>query len=215
MWSAVVGAVVGAIALAWRGLPPDPARVSSLREIPAIEYFTSTRSCSEIEQARSHLEGLSRRYLYAIQVRQSEILQTTRTRGSTGTAATPATRDQVVEDLEQGIRDFAGTGEEPALTQALLMLLASDGAHERWVDVYLAFLYRRPTEELVGRVAGTAITSGRVAGRMEDVLTGLRHVAEIPLDFPAKRPVLSALSGATLATTQPSCPPTHHRDRRG
>lgn len=207
--------LVAVTVLARRQPALDGALRSSLRELPRLEYFACARSFSEVEQVRSRLEALSFRHLYAVQVSQAALRQQTRPGEGAGGGTVTASGAALVRSLEEGLREFGGTGQEPAFTQALLLLLAAEGDHDRWVALYLDFLYQRSTEALVGRFAGTAVTAGRTTGRLPEVIAGLRHVADIPRDFPGKREVLRALSGAVLAATPTPCPPTPHSGRPG
>ncbi len=180
-----------------------------MNEIPPLEYFASAKSFSEVEQARAQLQALSSRYLFAVQVRQAVASRGSDASKVGGVSAGAVGVSQTVQELEEAIREFRGTGEEPGLTDGLLICLASERSYERWIDVYLDLLYRRPTEEVVGVLANAAVTAGQATGRLEEVLDGFRHVSSIPFDFEAKRRVQSALAGGVLARAE------HNRETPG
>ncbi len=191
----ILTATAGAAAFGLRGLAPARTLTSPLDEVPPLEYFASAKSFSEVEPARARLQALSRRYLYAVQVRQAVALRGHRASEVGGVSAGAACVSQTVQELEEATRGFRGTGEEPVLTHGLLICLASEHRYERWIDVYLDLLYRHPTEEVVGVLANAAVTAGRATGRLEEVLDGFRHVSSIPFDFEAKHRVQAALAG--------------------
>lgn len=185
--SVVLCVGLGSVGFALRGLAPLSTMVSLQRDVPRLEYFASAQSFSEVEQVRAQLEALSRRHLYMLQVRQVEALQGARAGGTGGKATGRDAVGQVVQELGQAIQEFQGTGEEAKLTNGLLILLASEGSYGRWLDVYLDLLYRRPTEDVVGRLTETAVVAGRETDRLDEVLRGFRHLAQIPMDFEGRR----------------------------
>lgn len=193
----------GSVGIGLRGLAPNPSLSSARQEVPPLDYFASSRSFSEVEQARTHLKALSSRYLYLAQVHQSEVQQGCAASLDSGGTPTAKRFNRIAQDLEAGIREFRGTGEEAVLTKGLLNVLASEGDYARWTDVYLDFLYRCPTEETVGRLAQTAVVAGRAAGRLEDVLEGFRHISRIPFDFEARRRVQAILTGVAITQAAP------------
>lgn len=199
----VLAVAAGAAGFGLRSLGPASTVSSARQEIPPLDYFASSGSFSEVEQTRTHLKALSSRYLYLAQVHQAEALQRCSTGPDTSALSTSQRFNPIVDDLQAGLREFRGTGEEAVLTQGLLNVLASEGDYARWTDVYLDLLYRRPTEEAVGRLASTAVAAGRAAGRLESVLEGFRHVGRIPFDFETKRRVQAVLTGVTLTQAAP------------
>ena len=193
----VLLAALGSVGAVLRGLAPHGTEASPACDIPRLEYFASAQSFSEVEQARTQLQALSRRHLYVLQVRWVEALCGTRATGASGIPTGLEGVSQLISELEERISEFRGTGEEPVLTNGLLILLAGAGSYERWLDVYLDLLYRRPTEDAVGRLADAAVMAGRATGRLEEVLEGFRHLSRIPFDFECKRRVQAALAGHT------------------
>lgn len=192
-------AVAGGTGFALRGFVAGSGGASPLAVVPRAEYFASAESFSEVDQMRTRLRALALRYLYWVQVRDVESVQGVRTAGRAGGVAMAEVHAQARRELEEGLAEFRGTGEEPVLTHGLLLLLASEGDHARWVEVYLDLLYRRPTEHLVGQLAPTALIAGRACGRLDAVLEGFRQVTHIPLEFEAKHRVQSALAGGVIA----------------
>lgn len=206
---ALAGAL-GGLGVAWHRLTRPEIVVSSAHDIPPLEYFASPSSFSEVEQARARLQALARRQLYELQLRQAELLRAAQTDEPGQRAQAAAALRQLAAELEQVLGEFRGTGEEPLLTAGLLTLLASERAQARWLDVYLRLLYQRPTEPLVGRLAGEAVAAGRATGRLDEVLAALRHVTRIPFEFEGRQAVQAALAGftPTNSTRFPAPPPS-------
>lgn len=192
-------AMAGGAGFALRGFVSGSGGTSLLAVVPRPEYFASADSFSEVDQTRTRLQALALRYLYWVQVRDVEGVQGVRAAGRAGDISTAEVHARARRELEEGLVEFRGTGQEPVLTHGLLLLLASQGDPVRWVEVYLDLLYRRPTETLVGQMAPTALVMGRACGRLDAVLEGLRHVAQLPLDFEAKHRVQAALAGGLVA----------------
>lgn len=111
-------------------------------------------------------------------------------------------RQSIVRDLERGIEEFKDTPEELVLIEDLLLQLRSGGQANRWLDVYLEVLYRRPTEDLVASQFVTARQMAQATDRESEVATGFQHLLGIPLDFPAKR-LLKEQESRAMALDQP------------
>lgn len=219
-------AAVSAVGVALRHLAPREAATSPRHDIPHLEYFASAQSFSEVEQTRAQLRALSRRYLYSLQVRQVDALRGVSAGGAIPAASGGAGDSPLVREVEEAIREFRGTGEELVLAQGLLILLASEGAYVRWLELYLDLLYRRPTEDVVGRLADTAVMAGRATGRLGEVFEAFRHVCRIPLAFGSKARLQALLGDQELAVppatprgfqafSEPGHPPLGPSDRSG
>lgn len=196
-------AIAGGAGFALRGVVSGSGGTSPLALVPRAEYFASADSFSEVDQTRARLRALALRYLYWVQVRDVEGVQDLRATGTAGGLPTAEVHARARQELEEGVAEFRGTGEEPVLTHGLLLLLASEGDPARWIEVYLDLLYRRPTERLVGQMAATAVVMGRACGRLDAVLEGFRQVTHIPLEFEAKHRVEAALAGGVVAQAGP------------
>lgn len=191
-----VASALGILGFARFQPPPPEALFSSAREIPPLDYFASVSSFSEVEQARAQLQALARRSLYVLQLRQTE-LQRALHAGDSGQQAQIASQmRQLVTDYERALEEFHDTSEEPELAAGLLHVLASLQESDRWLDVYLELLYRRPTEPVIGRLAGRALAAGRASGRLEEVERAFRYVVRIPLEFESKTMVQATLKGS-------------------
>lgn len=191
--------IAGGAGFALRGFVSGSGGTSPLALVPRTEYFASADSFSEVDQMRTRLRALALRYLYWVQVRDVESVQGLRAAGVAAVIPTAEVHARARRELEEGVAEFRGTGEEPVLTHGLLLLLASEGDHARWIEVYLDLLYRRPTEKLIGQMAPTALVMGRAGGRLDAVLEGFRQVTHIPLEFEAKHRVQSALAAGVIA----------------
>jgi hypothetical protein len=187
----------GTLGLYLRDWTASPTHSGNPSSLPDLDFFVRPRSFSEIETTRAELEGLALRF-------RTE----TRARHLSLTGKSPAERQTVIAELERGIAEFKETPEEFYLVQDLLLLLRSQGQNDRWLDVYLDILYRRPTQDLLATFLDTAQRLARETGRESEVDSGFRHLLQIPLDFPAKRLLQethahAALNSSRAATTGP------------
>lgn len=202
----LLAAATGYLGFAARGLLPRQVTSSSLQEVPPVELFYVPRSFSEVEQTRARLQALGSQCLYRQYLDRLHLLQARRSRNEPDPP--PGQRfPQSIRALEQSLEEFRGTGEELTLTHALLTLLRQEQLADRWLEVYLDSLYHHPTADLVGQEARRALDLARSVNREKELLEALRHIADIPFDFPAKRSVLLALGGDTWAGLSPSPPP--------
>lgn len=144
-----------------------------------LDYFTRPGSFSEVEATRADLEGLAYRYRSEIRTRFLYTPETVR--------PVAQRRSSVIAELEQGAKEFRDAPGESFLVQDLLLLLKQSGDYNRWLNVYLDLLYRRPTEEVLGLFAKEAQQLGSATGRTAEVESALRHLLEIPIESPAKR----------------------------
>ncbi len=144
-----------------------------------LDLFTRPESFSEIEASRTDMEGLASRYRAEIRTRYLYAADRTQ----------PAARrrSSVIAELERGVEEFRNTPGESLVLQDLLLLLRQAGEYDRWLNVYLEMLYRRPTEEMIGILAREAQELGTAVGRAAEVDAALRHVLEIPREFPSKQ----------------------------
>lgn len=157
-----------------------------------LDYFTRPGSFSEVEATRADLEGLASRYRAEIRTRFLY----------TPDAVRPVAqrRTSVIAELEQGAKEFHNAPGESFLVQDLLLLLKQAGSYDRWLDVYLDLLYRRPTEEVIALFVHEAQELGSATGRAAEVESALRHLLEIPIDSPTKRQLQDgALHGTSLS----------------
>jgi hypothetical protein len=179
-----------------RALREAPVEFISNQEWGTLEYFLTPRSFSEIESARALLDALAARYVTGVDAHRVQAARAARARTRDPISSSPAL--DAIQLLDEGIEQFKDTEQEFLLVQRLLRVLKQEKFHDRWLEVYLDTLYRRPTEELVGLFARDAVVVGNAAGRLEDVRAGFRHVCETPLDFAAKRLVQAAARDAGL-----------------
>ncbi len=164
----------------------SPSFLASGRVAP-LDCFLPAQSFSEIENAKGMVEALSARYAAELRTRFVQ--------ANVASAAEPereASLGVTIQELERGITEFKGTGQEFRLVEDLLLLIKRKGDYDRWVDTYLGVLYRHPAQDLVGRLAGEALIIAQAAGREPEMLAAFRHVRGIPADFEAKRRVEAA-----------------------
>ena len=183
----------GTLGLQLRDGSFSQTRAGKTSTLPDLDFFVRPRSFSEIETTRAELEGLALRFRTETRARHLSLNQ-----------KNPAERQTVIAELERGIAEFKETPEELFLVQDLLLLLRAEGQNDRWLDVYLDILYRRPTQDLLATFLDTAQRLAQETGRESEVDSGFRHLLQIPLDFPAKRLLQDLHAHAAL---QPNRPP--------
>ena len=165
-----------------------------------LDYLISSKSFSEVENARAVLDALALRYVENAQVLITEEM---RRNPRLGIRLTSTERPMVVaiKMLDEALPEFRGTGVELRLLQPLLFALKRERLYDRWLDVYLDALYRQPTHEMVSSLAEEAVVISHVVGRESELTTGLRYVSGIPLNFPAKFRIEHSLVRANARIT--------------
>ncbi|HAB14906.1 MAG TPA: hypothetical protein DCE44_00500 [Verrucomicrobiales bacterium] len=190
-------AVAAGVGYRWRDLQEKSATALGVAEIAPLESFVGIQSFSEIQNTRAELQGLAQRFRTEARMKYLASLST-----SLSQSTSAVERQSIVRDLERGIEEFKDTPEELVLIEDLLLQLRSGGQANRWLDVYLEVLYRRPTEDLVASQFVTARQMAQATDRESEVATGFQHLLGIPLDFPAKR-LLKEQESRAMALDQP------------
>lgn len=185
------------------------------QELPPLEAFVSDQSFSEVETAKATLQALCARYRVESQQQRLQLLQTARKAGGAAIAQSSPSYASAIPWLKRGIEEFRHTGQELVLIQDLLLVLAHEGHGNEWLDLYLDTLYRRPTADVVGQSAQTAVRFGQALHRSPEVSAALRHVALIPLEFAAKQQVERARAEILLVSSPPSAPAAPDSDPTG
>lgn len=175
-----------------RGWPRDGVILPS--EVPRLHAYVARQSFSEVRNARAALEELGARYVMAIETRRLMDCSQSAGNGRLASSSSEPHIPLAVEELELGMRDFRGTGQEFTVARELLRALKNSRRLDRWLEVYLDMLYQHPTQPLVGSLAGNAVVAAKAAGREDALAAGFRHLTMIPLDFEAKGEVQRALA---------------------
>lgn len=195
----ILALALGGMAGHWlRDFRTLTAQASGSMTAWGLDDFVRPRSFSPVEASRAELEGLAQ--LYRAEAR-TRLLH-----ADSGGLPAGVRRSETIEDLERGRQAFRDTPGEAVLVQDLLLLLKKSGNHDRWLGVYLDMAYRRPTEELIGLFADDALEIASAVGRLPEVTAALRHVLEIPIEFPGKRRLeapVAAVSHTDLRATAP------------
>jgi hypothetical protein len=192
--------LAGAVAVAGLGYPLVAGRWKSplilARQRAQLEYFFCPRSFSEVENARTLLEALSKRSLTELRERRyaAGLLPHSTNRHGQNVARQPRLAE-AINALEKAIGEFQGTDGELDLVKDLLMLLKGQELHDQWLDLYLHTLYEHPTHQLLGALAQDAIRMGEAACRKDEVRKALRHLTSIPFPFAAKAQIEAFLAG--------------------
>ena len=191
-YSVLVAMTAGAIGYFIRGQPRDPAMLLP-SEVPFLHVYVAKQSFSEIRNARAALDELRARYVMTVQIRRH-----VNVRGSAGRNTVPDSHVEphlagAIEELEQGMQEFRGTGQEFIVARELLKVLKKSRRYDRWLEVYLDILYQHPTQPLIGSLASDAIVAAKAAGSEDVLVAGFKHLTAIPLEFDAKEQVQEAL----------------------
>jgi hypothetical protein len=158
----------------------------------SADDFAAEQSFSEVQNTKDNLAALSTQIICSLRDRAGNPPGSS-PRALAGTVAPAPNLTGVIRDLESETEAFKGTEQESVLTGELLRALNKAGLPDRWVQVYLSFLYTHPTDDAVGHFANQAVRMGKAAGRGQEVLDAFRHLNAIPLDFAAKHQVETAL----------------------
>jgi len=190
-----LGLILGAMGGYWiHDYRAVTIRSSGSMTVWGLDDFVRPRSFSPVEATRAELEGLAQ--LYRAETR-TRLLN-----ADASPVSAAARRTEAIARLESGLRAFRDTPGEPVVVQDLLLLLKKSGDHGRWLDVYLDFVYRCPTEELIGLFASDALEVAGGAGRTAEVTAALRHVMEIPLEFPGKHRLQAPVATVSLPVSR-------------
>ena len=169
--------------------------LSRTKSVPEVDYFTPRESFSRIDNAKSGLEGLYRRFRLEIGERlcRERLL---RLKPGNSCSRADTALEGIICDLEGAMKEFEGTDQELEVAEDLLYAMKRRQLFGPWVEVYLKALYKHPTHPMIGRFAKEAIEIGRFVGKEEDVIHGLSHLRAIPLEFQAKHKAEIALNQA-------------------
>jgi hypothetical protein len=149
--------------------------------MPASEYFVSEDSFSEVQNAKTTLNGISVRYITDLRARTWRDQRM------------PKGETRAISDLEHGVRELHGTSGEWVIAEELMLTLRRAGQYERWLDIYIDMLYRAPTEQVGGRLAALAIEAAAVSNRQAELIRAWEHVVANPLEFGSKAYIAAAL----------------------
>jgi len=159
-----------------------------------LDYFLEPKSFSEIETTKAVLDALAAQSISDARIRSSSATSEPRSQGR-ATAVLDA-----VAELDQRIAEFKGTEQELLLVREQLIRLHQAKLYDRWLDVYLAALYERPTHILVGMESRRALVVAKEAGREMELVAGLQHVRSIPFEFESKRLIEAAFPDPVVAS---------------
>lgn len=207
--------IVLPVVTGWVGYYQGALRETSVMQMPlgvtvALDQVVSAESFSEVEQARAVLDALARRY---VERAQGLIAQEVMTRNTHSHARQTAEGQPIltaIKLLDEAIPEFRGTGAEPQLLWSLLFALRQERLYDRWLDVYLDVLYRHPTDDVVSAFAEDAVAISQAAGRASELISGLHHLNEIPLNYVARVKVERSLDRLCANHQVTDEPDEHH-----
>jgi hypothetical protein len=176
----------------------DSRSVLKVEQMPGLETYVTAKSFSEVENDKANFQALAEQWLTDLRIRHSTLPSgsTAKSRSDPMYALNP---EAAIQELERGIKEFQGTGQEWLLVQELLRLLKKEKSYDHWLDVYLQALYQHPTGAEVARFADEAVRISKLLGREHELFNGLEHLSQIPFDFPARQQAQATLSTVHLA----------------
>jgi len=168
----------------------------ALERTAPLEYYATAESFSEVENTKSSLEALCLRFTTAVRAKRLADWPAHAALPGSGTATEPRLASAIV-DLEEGLKEFAGTDQELEVAQDLLLALKEARQSDRWIDVYLKELYDHPTHPVVGRLARDAIGIADQCGRQASLRAALLYLQSVPVEFQGneKREVVPLQAG--------------------
>jgi hypothetical protein len=196
LWSSVllcgclgVAGIAGYICGAFR--QADYTHLSVQQRVP-VDFYLSERSFSEIENARARLEALGSEFLTDVRLRHdaSVLGRGVPFRGNPSYAVQP---DGAIEELQKGIAQLKGDGQETPLVRELLTVLNKQKRPDQWLDVFLTYLYEHPTDPLVGKCAKHAAVLSQALGREGELADAFDFVGRIPAKFHAPEPLVTTI----------------------
>jgi hypothetical protein len=201
-WAALICGCLGLAGAA--GYRVGMARQSSgwsmgVQQKVPFEFYLTEQSFSEIVNTRARIEALSIQFLTELRARHDASALGSSAASHLGNPLYVVQPGRAIDEIQKGMEEFKGTGQEMSLVQELLMLLKNQKFSERWLDVYLATLYEHPTHPLIGRNAKHAVAISDGLGRQEELARAFDFLRRIPLDYPAKEKVQAALQNANVA----------------
>src|SRR5690242_1707540 len=106
--------------------------------------------------------------------------------------------ERALELLGKAREEFRGTEPEGYLVEEMLIVLKRTGQSQRWLDLYLPFLYEHPTHPLVGRRAKEAVEMSDKVGRQVELADAFDVLRRIPLKSAPHDQALACLSTSFL-----------------
>jgi hypothetical protein len=193
----LLGVSAGCIGYLLRGVSEGSASARAATALPQVDDLVVHESFSRIENTKEDLRALCTRLQMEMELR---LVEFTRLRAQDGvSAAVPKARlEGIIQDLESEVNEFEGTDQELDLAEDLLRVLKTAERSDLWVKLYLKALYEHPTHRIVDLFADQAIPMGRLAGREDEVVAGLKHLVSIPLNFRAKDKVETILAKTSM-----------------
>jgi hypothetical protein len=204
VWAAVASgclALAGAAGYLLGAILPSQSLILSSRSSIPLEYYVIEESFSEIENTKARLAALRSQFLTELRARHDIAVMAPEATGL-AKAAYGLHPETALQELENAIAEFRDTPEEAALVRELLCVLRWTGARDRWLDVYLGFLYGHPTDPMIGSLAKDAIEISRAMQREKEMCDAFQWIVRNPLEFPAKQRVLAECPGAPGQTPE-------------
>lgn len=158
-----------------------------------LDYLVSSKSFSEVEDARAVLDALAVRYVENAQALMVREIMSRNPSFKIRLSSSERPMVAAIKMLDEALPEFRGTGVELRLLQPLLYALKQERLYDRWLDVYLDALYRHPTDQMVSSLTEEAVVISQAVSRERELSTGLRYVSGIPLNFSTKSRIKHSL----------------------
>ncbi|MBL9127315.1 MAG: hypothetical protein JNL97_06700 [Verrucomicrobiales bacterium] len=153
----------------------------------------SLQSFSAVLAAKETLQRLQLEYLHDLRERPSN-------EGKEKDTPRLRTDPVAIRRVEALIGEFSGTEQELSMTHFLLSALRREGQGSRWLDVYLATLYRHPTARMVHYESERARRLARDWGREDELDRAFRYRDLIPKELIDTSSVEPAPAGSIEST---------------
>ncbi|MFO1502051.1 MAG: hypothetical protein U1G07_27375 [Verrucomicrobiota bacterium] len=147
-----------------------------------FEYYLAEQSFSEVDNAKARLDAICTEFVTDLRAGSQAI----GSKPHPWRTSESGLVDDMIRALREGMRQFEGTEQQLHLINELLYLLKKQPCGDRWLDLYLATLYRHPTSGMVTRSKGTAVAFGEALGRQEEVARAMNFLGSIPARFSAQ-----------------------------
>jgi hypothetical protein len=171
------------------------------KRIP-LSFYATESSFSEVENTKATLEALCTELLTELRLKYDG-RQLVREGPYSGSLAYVLRAGDAEMELEKAIQQFQGTEQEGALVNELLYLLNRRERYERWLEVYVRFLYARPIDPIAGRHARRALTISHSIGREDELMRALEWLLQNELNSPSKTEIQAEICGPWPAAGMP------------
>ncbi|MCS7090386.1 MAG: hypothetical protein NZM03_06725 [Limisphaera sp.] len=184
---AVLGFILGAVCGTFPNLFYD-ARAACKEDLVVWNSF------SEVDRLRAELRALAHEQIAEAQHRMARALLLRASGDPNQIQPADEQLAQAIEQLEEALVEFHGTGLEAEILRPLFFALKHAGRLDRWLELYLQAAGRRASDRLITDFLDDALAIGRMTGRYSEVLRIAVFISPEP-----------QIHSAAVPTRAPSC----------